>query len=171
MRKKELCGEGLAMGENAITFEEELNRSGRLVYTNVGVSMMPLLRQGRDVMLIEKRDPKDLRRFDAVFFKRPGVTGRGAYVMHRILRILPDGNYWIVGDNCTSGEIVPPADILGVLTQVKRDGKKTVHMTDFSYRLYVFFWCRPYYLRFFVLKAGRLVMRILRKIYRFFFRK
>ena len=105
------------MGENAITFEEELNRSGRLVYTNVGVSMMPLLRQGRDVMLIEKRDPKDLRRFDAVFFKRPGVTGRGAYVMHRILRILPDGNYWIVGDNCTSGEIVPPADILKQLEE------------------------------------------------------
>ena len=38
------------------TFEEELEQNGKLVYTNVGVSMLPLLREGRDVMLIEKTD-------------------------------------------------------------------------------------------------------------------
>ena len=69
------------------TFEEELNKSGKLVYTNVGISMLPLLREGKDVMIIEKAD--DYHRLDAVLFKRPGVEGRGKYILHRILKIYP----------------------------------------------------------------------------------
>ena len=87
-----------------MTFEEVLAQNGKLAYTNVGISMMPLIREGRDVMMIEARETAAIRRYDAVLFRRPGVTGRGAYVLHRILKILPDGKYWIVGDNCTSGE-------------------------------------------------------------------
>ena len=75
------------------TFEEELERSGKLAYTNVGVSMLPLIRQEKDVMVIEKADT--YRPLDAVLFRRKGVTGRGAYVLHRILKIMPDGRYWL----------------------------------------------------------------------------
>ena len=130
------------------TFEEELERNGKLVYTNVGVSMLPLLREGRDVMLIEKTDV--LKPLDAVLFKREGVSGRGAYVLHRILKIRPDGKYWIVGDNCVFGETVERKNILGVLTGVVRDGKMIKNM-DLKYRAYERLWCAPYHLRFFVL--------------------
>lgn len=133
-----------------ITFEDELRRSGRLVYTNVGVSMMPLLREGRDVMVIERLDDEP-RRYDAVLFRRDGVRGRGEYVMHRILRKLPDDKYWIVGDNCTDGETVSRENILGRLTHVNRGGR-IIKTTDLSYRMYVAFWCAPYHLRFAVLK-------------------
>jgi hypothetical protein len=34
------------------TFEEEIEKNGRLVYTNVGDSMRPLIRQGRDLLII-----------------------------------------------------------------------------------------------------------------------
>lgn len=34
------------MNKDRVTFEEELARSGKLVYTNVGVSMLPMLREG-----------------------------------------------------------------------------------------------------------------------------
>ena len=44
--------------------------------------------------------------------------------MHRILRVNPDGSYWIVGDNSFSGETVQEEQILGVLSAVMRDGKK-----------------------------------------------
>ena len=94
------------------TFEGELERSGKLAYTNVGVSMLPLIRQGKDVMVIEKADT--YRPLDAVLFRRKGVTGRGAYVLHRILKSMPDGKYWIVGDNCVSGELVERGNILGL---------------------------------------------------------
>ena len=144
-----------------MTFEDVLAQNGKLAYTNVGISMMPLLREGHDVMVIEARDPKEIRRLDAVLFRRKGVIGRGAYVLHRILKVLPDGKYWIVGDNCTSGEVVAAEDILGVLTQVGRGGKKTIHVTDFSYRMYVLFWCRPYHFRFFVLRGLQFCKRCL----------
>ena len=132
------------------TFEEELNRSGKLLYTNVGVSMRPLLREGRDVMVIERAE--NFRVLDAVLFRRPNVSGRGEYVLHRILKVLPDGRYWIVGDNCTSGENVERKNILGALTGVQRGGK-LLRVTDFRYRLYVWLWCAPYHLRFFILRA------------------
>ncbi len=40
------------MNEN-FRFEEILDRFGQLVYPNKGVSMMPLLRQDRDLMVID----------------------------------------------------------------------------------------------------------------------
>lgn len=138
------------------TFEEELARSGKLLYTNVGVSMRPLLREGRDVMVIERA--AQYRVLDAVLFRRPGVTGRGAYVLHRILRENADGSFWIVGDNCTSGETVAREDILGVLTGVQRGGK-LVKTSDAAYRAYVRFWCAPYPLRFAVLRAVHFARR------------
>ena len=142
------------------TFEEELERSGKLAYTNVGVSMLPLIRQGKDVMVIEKAD--SYRPLDAVLFRRKGVTGRGAYVLHRILKIMPDGKYWIVGDNCVSGELVERENILGVLTGVSRKGK-LIKNTDFRYRAYVRLWCAPYPVRFFILRALRLARRVRRR--------
>lgn len=35
-------------------FEDVIERDGRLVYTNVGDSMRPLIRQDRDILIIEK---------------------------------------------------------------------------------------------------------------------
>ena len=125
--------------------------------------MMPLLREDRDLMLIDKKGPERCNRLDAVLFKRPGVSGRGAYVLHRVLRVNADGTYWIVGENRFRGETVPEENILGVLTGVVRDGR-TIFVTDRSYRLYVNTWCRFYHLRFAVLRAKSLASRCLRKL-------
>lgn len=127
------------MMEQPISFEALLARDGKLVYTNKGVSMMPLLRQDRDLMIIEKKGEERCRRFDAVLFRRPGVDGRGAYVLHRILKVNEDGTYYIVGDNCLTGETVREADVLGVLRGVVRDGR-TVDFSSFGYRAYVWLW-------------------------------
>lgn len=123
-----------------MTFEEALNLHGRLVYTNVGFSMRPLIREGRDVMVIEKCDASALKKYDAVLFKRKNVRGRGEYVLHRIIKVLPDNKFWIVGDNCTDGETVDGEMILGVLTGLNRKNR-AVDFNGIRYRLYVFFWC------------------------------
>ena len=146
------------MGKST-TFEEELEKSGFLVYTNVGVSMRPLIREGRDVLTIRKADPEKLGRYDVVLFRRDGVKGRGRYVLHRILKLLPDGRLWIVGDNCTSGETVDAAQVLGVLELLRR-GQKTVKLSGFAYKAYVYLWCAPYHLRFFALRAKNAVRYI-----------
>ena len=136
--------------ENKQSFEEVLNRDGRLVYTNVGVSMLPLIREGRDVMIIEKRDISAVKKYDAVLYRRDNFSGRGRYVLHRIVKILPDGSYYIVGDNATSGETVNAGQILGVLTGINRGGRQ-VSLTGFKHRAYVALWCAPYHLRFAIL--------------------
>lgn len=148
------------------SFEEVLESSGQLVYTNKGVSMLPLLRQGRDLMVIRRREEGRCKKYDAVLFRRFERDGSKAYVLHRILRVNPDGSYWIVGDNCVSGETVREENILGVLTEVIRDGKKHVSVTDPNYRAYVHLWCDAYPLRFAVLRAKNLGVRALGKLKR-----
>lgn len=135
-----------------MTFEEQLNKTGTLTYTNKGFSMMPLLRENRDIMVIEKVDGAQCQKYDAVLFVRPRVSGRGHYVLHRILRKNADGSYWIIGDNCLSGETVRPEEILGKLTAVIRDGKK-INVTDRGYLLYVHLWCDFLPIRFFLIRC------------------
>ena len=145
------------------TFEALLQRDGRLVYTNRGVSMMPLLRENRDLMVIERKGPERCRRLDVVLFKRPGAVGRGAYVLHRILRVNPDGTYWIIGDNCVQGETVQEEQILGILTAVVRDGE-TIPVTDLRYRLYSRLWCGNVPFRLTVTRAVGLLSRVKRRL-------
>ena len=146
------------------SFEDILDRFGQLVYTNKGCSMMPLLREDRDLMVIERKGDVPCRKYDTVLFTRPGVVGRGAYVLHRILRVNPDGSYWIVGDNCFTGETVKEENILGVLKAVVRDGRRNIPVTALGYRVYVALWCRFYPLRFAVLRARHLAGRCLRRL-------
>lgn len=146
-----------------MTFEQVLERDGCLAFTNKGVSMMPLLREGKDVMLITKKGPERCRKLEAVLFRRDGEKRRDAYVMHRILKVNNDGTYWIVGDNCVSGETVREDQVLGILTGVIRDGKQ-VSFSSIPYRLYVNTWCRWYRLRFMILRARHAAGRALRRI-------
>lgn len=129
-----------------------MENTGRIVYTVRGLSMLPLLRQGRDVVVIEK--PKEpLKKYDVVLFRRQ----TGQYVLHRILKE-KDGKYWIVGDNNVVGEMVSEDQILGVLTSVRR-GKRTVKVTDWDYRLYTHLWCDVYPVRFLVLRIRSFIRR------------
>lgn len=137
------------------TFEEVLNEDGYLLYKSVGVSMLPLICEGRDFIYIKKRPEGRLKKYDVALFRRPGVTGRGKYVLHRVLKVNPDGTYWIVGDNCIAGETVREEDVLGVLSAMQRKGKR-IHTSDFGYRLYTYLWCAPYRVRFFILKYRKM---------------
>ncbi len=148
---------------------EELEITGRVAYTNQGVSMRPLIRAGRDVWVIEKRSPEEIKKIDVVLFRRPPVNGRGVYVLHRVLKRFPDGRFWIVGDNCVSGEMVRPEDVLGVMTQLKRAGK-AMDFSSLWYRAYVKLWCAPWPLRFVLLRGIHFVQeapgRIKRRVFR-----
>ena len=145
------------------SFEEELEKNGNLVFTNKGTSMMPLLRQDRDLMVIEKKGEERCKKYDAVLFKRGDK-----YVMHRILKVRPD-YYYIVGDNNRRGEYVREQQILGVLKQVVRDGR-TISVEDPAYLCYVHLWCDAFPLRAGILflrdaayAVGRRIKRLLKK--------
>lgn len=124
------------------SFEELLERDGKLVYTNVGVSMMPLLRQHRDVMVIGRvPEGERLKKYDAPLYKRRN----GQYILHRILEVR-EKDYVVCGDNCWQKERVTDAQILGVLQAVVRDGRE-IPVTDKKYLWYVHLWCDFYPIR------------------------
>ncbi len=129
------------------TFEEELEKNGRLIYTNVGDSMMPLIREKRDLLIIEKPDGR-LKKYDIPLYKRDS----GQYVLHRILKVRKN-DYVICGDNRWQKEYgITDRHIIGVLTGIVRDNE-TVSMTDKKYLRYVHLWCD-----FFIIRA--LILRI-----------
>lgn len=144
--------------DQTFSYEELLERDGSFVYTVCGVSMMPLLRQKRDLIVIEKKGRERCDRYDTVLFVRPKASGGRDYVLHRILKRFDDGTYWIVGDNCISGDIVREDQILGVMTSFVRDGR-TISASDLRYRLYVALWCKPYRLRIGLLKIRSFAAR------------
>ena len=143
------------------SFEQILSEQGYIVYTNVGVSMMPLLRQGKDLMIIRKRPEGRLKPMDAVLFRRDN----GQYVLHRIVKLQPEG-YDILGDNCLASEYVREEQVLGILSAVERNGKR-IESDSWRNRLYVALWCRPYRLRTFLLRGKAFARRILSRIYHF----
>ena len=136
------------------TFEEEIERTGKFVYTNVGDSMMPLIKQGRDLLMIEKPHGR-LKKYDIPLYKRDS----GQYVLHRILKVR-EQDYIICGDNRYCKEYgITDRHIIGVLTSVVRDGKE-LDFGSFGYRLYVFLWCGLFPVRAFILRIKHYAKRI-----------
>ena len=141
---------------NKSTFEEELNRTGSLIYTNCGDSMLPLIREKRDLLII-KKVKRPLKKYEVPLYRRDS----GEYVLHRIIKIGKRG-YEICGDNRWRKEYgITDQHILGVLDTIVRDGK-SISVTDWKYRVYMHVWCDFFYIR-----AGILIVyKLWKKIWR-----
>ena len=125
--------------------------------------MRPLFRTNRD-MVILKRPEAEPRKFDVVLYK----VSSGRYVLHRIVKVTSD-KFIIRGDNTFTLEYVPKDEVLGVLTEFNRKGKR-VSADNKLYVLYSRFWNLIYPLRYVSHKVISLLKRIYRKIFRLFWR-
>lgn len=158
------------------SFEDILVRDGKLIYTNVGTSMMPLLRQRQDILVITAKTEERLHLWDVPLFRR----SNGQYVMHRVIWVGKDG-YVMCGDNQWRPEFgVKEGQILGILEGVvRREADGSSHLlpvrpsaehprVPLRYRLYVFIWCFFYPIRALILmckqSGPRVLGRIIRKI-------
>ncbi len=137
------------------TFEEILVRDGRLVYKTKGVSMEPMLRQNRDLVIVSCPSGR-LNQFDVALYRRGN-----SYVLHRVIEVKKD-HYLIRGDNTFTLEKVPDADVIGVLTGFQRKGKY-YDTANPSYQRYVRFWHGIYPLRLALHRCRRLAAGIARK--------
>ena len=138
------------------TFEEILNRDGVLFYRTRGVSMEPMLRQNRDLVVIRVPE-KRLEPLDTALYKR------GAdYVLHRVIGVTDD-HYLIRGDNTYTIEHVPVDAVIGVLTEFRRKGK-TYSVTDKTYRCYAHFWNSIYPVRAFLRRGRNFAIKTARKL-------
>ena len=143
-----------------VSYEEALLENGRIMRTSVGTSMLPLLREKRDVVIIERPSGR-LKRYDVPLYR----SADGRYILHRVLHVKKD-SYVICGDHRTKKEYgITDDQIVGVLTGIIRDGK-TIKTTDFSYRLYAHLWCDFFYVRVAIIKLKSLFSRVISRLFR-----
>ena len=136
---------------------EKLDAGGTVIFTPNGTSMLPMLRDGKDVVMLKKPEGR-LHLFDIPLYKREN----GTYVLHRVIGFDKDGSYILCGDNQFVKEKgINDSMIIAVLTGFERKGK-SYSTKSFSYRLYVIFW---YCTRFFrhVFRSVKYRMGVKRK--------
>ncbi len=140
--------------------EDVLKEKGVYIGPTVGVSMLPMLKNRRDTIVVKPKTER-LKRLDVALYKRGE-----AYVLHRVLRVV-DGGYIIRGDNCYVDESVPEDAVIGVLTEFFRKNKHIV-CTDEKYIRYAEKRLKTYtFRRFFVRIKGKIRAfggKVLRKL-------
>ena len=100
-----------------VHFEDVIRENGKLIYTNEGNSMFPLILP-RDLLVIEAVKKKPAL-WDVPLYKRDS----GQYVLHRIVGVT-DSGYVMCGDNrfeCEYG--ITDRHIIGILTAIVRNGE------------------------------------------------
>lgn len=135
-------------------FEEELEKNGNLIYHIQGDSMMPLIDQSRDLVIIEK-PKRPCGKYDVVLYRRDN----GRYILHRILKRRKQ-DFVICGDNRKNREYgITDDHVIGLMTGILRNGKE-LPLNTWKYKVYVHYCCD-----FFYLKAGVLCFKkVLRKL-------
>lgn len=122
-----------------------------------GSSMSPFLIHERDVICFKKPD-RDLHRGDMVFYQRDS----GQFVMHRILKVKPEG-FYIIGDAQT--EIEGPVrrdQIFALITKVKRKDK-WIEPGDFWWEFFARVWLRMIPVRRMVMSVYGVIYKVRRK--------
>lgn len=129
-------------------FQETLAQGKTVRFSPRGVSMLPMLRQGKDTVTLSPVSGK-LKKHDIPLYRRDD----GAYILHRIIAV---GNtYTCIGDHQYVYEPgVRDDQIIGVVTSFTR-GKREYSVTNFWYRLYVRLWCGTVTIRKKLIRAKR----------------
>ena len=146
------------MDGNKYTIEEIIRLNGKYVGPTMGVSMLPMLKEGRDTIIVSAKTNR-LKRLDVALYKRDGK-----YILHRVLQPI-DGGYIIRGDNCYEDENIPEDAVFGVLTEFFQKDKHTF-VDDKKYLKYVKKRLKSYPIRKFFHTINRKCRSAIKKILR-----
>ena len=124
-----------------------------------GVSMLPLLRQGKDTVELSPL-PEKMKKYDLPVYQYPS----GKVVMHRIVEVRQD-HYVCLGDNTYAYEQVLPEYCIGLVTAIRR-GDRVFSVEDPGYRIYSRLWVAVYPLRRLLHKVKRLLRSAAKKLLR-----
>lgn len=136
----------VALEELMPLIRESLSQGKSVRFSPRGTSMLPMLRQGKDQIILSPIREK-LHRFDLPFYQRED----GQYVLHRIVKA--GETYTCMGDNqfvMESG--IRHDQIIAVATGFVR-GDKEHSVKEFSYKCYCRFWYYSRHLRQFWRRA------------------
>ena len=139
--------------------EKELAERGSIAYITKGVSMRPLFRTRRDMIVI-KPPERALKKYDIVLYRGEG----GEYILHRIIKVRKDC-FVIRGDNTYSKEFVPKDKVIGILVSYNRNGRSG-SPEGLGFKIYSRLWHFIYPLRRLYIAARHTLGRIYRKVFR-----
>ena len=112
---------------------EQLAAGNRVQFSPRGISMLPMLRQGIDRVVLSPAPPK-LRKYDLPLYQRAD----GKYILHRV--VSTGDTYTCIGDNQFVFEPgVPHQCVIAVVTSFYR-GDRLWDVRDWRYQLYCRFW-------------------------------
>jgi len=112
---------------------EQLSAGNSVRLYPKGTSMLPMLRQGVDSVLLSPL-PEKLKKYDLPLYQRKS----GQYVLHRISAV--GETYTCIGDNQLEYEKgISHDQMIAVVTAFYR-GEKVYEVTKLSYRIYCRFW-------------------------------
>lgn len=143
-----------------LKIEDVLSEMGKYIGPTVGVSMLPMLKERRDTIVVLPKTER-LKPLDVALYRRGS-----AYVLHRVL-YPTDTGYIIRGDNCYNDENVPEEAVIGVLTEFFRKDKH-YYCTDPKYLKYAKRRIRTYKFRRFFVILFSVIKRAIKRILQFF---
>lgn len=122
-----------ALDELMPLMREQLEMGNNVRFSPRGISMLPMLRQGVDAVLLSPL-PEKLRKYDLPLYRRDD----GKYILHRIIKA--GRTYTCLGDNQFDPEPgVEHRQMIAVVTAFYRNGRE-IPVTDPGYRLYCRIW-------------------------------
>lgn len=136
--------------------EEALAAGKSVTFSPMGISMLPMLRQGVDTVRLSPIQGK-LSKYDLPLYRRDN----GKFVLHRIVEV--GETYTCMGDNQVDPEPgLRPDQMIAVVTAFTR-GDREIPVTSPGYRLYCRIWVGAAPLRKFVRRVKNRLKRMLSK--------
>lgn len=120
-----------------------------------GDSMLPLLRSGKDDIVLYPCQREDLKPMDLVLFRY-----KGNHLLHRIIKVEGD-HFFIQGDgSIVAKEECLYADVVGKVREVIRPSGRVVFLNSRKWRLLSFLWIKSGIFRTLLLKVMFRLKRI-----------
>lgn len=137
-------------------FQERLRSGQKVRFAPRGISMLPMLRQGIDSVVLSPV-PEKLHKYDLPLYLRPD----GKYILHRVVKVGED-SYTCIGDNLFQYEYDIRHDCMLALVTSFYRGEKEYSVTDWRYRLYCRIWHYTRPLRHFMRRVKNWLRRHLK---------
>lgn len=136
-------------------FRERLAAGQKVKFSPRGVSMLPMLRQGVDSVILSPL-PDRLEKYDLPLYRRDD----GKYILHRV--VSAGDTYTCMGDNQFDPEPgLRHEQMIALVTAFTR-GDREISVTDWRYRLYCCVWHHSRLLRCFWRRGKNWLRRHLR---------
>lgn len=140
---------------------EKLDNDGTVIFTPNGSSMEPMLKGGRDSVVLSKPQGK-LKKYDLPLYQR----NDGKYVLHRVVKVCKNNTYTMRGDNQIYNEKnIVDSQIIAIVTSFTRK-EKTYNVSNKKYRFYCKFWNFVRYIRLlfsFFKRCLRKIINVIKK--------